>query len=99
MAQGGKVKTKANLPAGAKQKSKQKGPKFNRRKNAPITPKKAKALEAQKLKQTVAKAVNQNIEDEMRKRAYDGKNQKLSNIQEAVAKHHLNKSSTSSSVA
>lgn len=63
--------------------------------DAPIKQKKAKFQEAQKLKQIVSRAVNQNIEEEMRKRAYEGQTS-LSKVQEVVAKHHQSKEKTSS---
>ncbi|XP_063708598.1 uncharacterized protein LOC134837173 [Culicoides brevitarsis] len=90
MAQGGKMKTKANLPANVKNKKKQGGQAFNRKKNAPIKQKKLKNVEATKLKQIISKAVNSNIEEEMRRRAYEGQTT-LSRVQETVAKHHKSK--------
>lgn len=60
--------------------------------DAPIKQKKIKCQEGQKLKQIISKAVNQNIEDEMRKRAYEGQ-RTLSKVQEVVAKHHKSKES------
>uniref|UniRef100_A0A336LZ36 CSON000571 protein n=1 Tax=Culicoides sonorensis TaxID=179676 RepID=A0A336LZ36_CULSO len=93
MAQGNKMKTKANLPANVKQKKKQ-GQTFNRRKNAPAKQKKIKHMEAHKLKEIVSKAVNQNIEEEMRRRAYEGQTS-FSKVQEVVAKHHKSKETNS----
>lgn len=58
---------------------------------APIQPKKHKFAEQQKLKQIVSKSVNKSVEEEMRKRAKEGQIN-LSKAQQAVAKHHKDKS-------
>ncbi|CAD6206865.1 GSCOCG00010110001-RA-CDS [Cotesia congregata] len=74
MAQG-KMKVKTKLPdnAKAKQAKNKKGPAVQRRGNAPIKAKKAKLLEAHKLKQMITKTVNKAAESELRERALDGK--------------------------
>ncbi|XP_057322319.1 uncharacterized protein LOC130665761 [Microplitis mediator] len=74
MAQG-KMKIKTKLPdsAKAKQGKNKKGPAIQRRGNAPIKAKKAKIVEAHKLKQMITKTVNKAAETELRERALDGK--------------------------
>ncbi|KAH0561725.1 uncharacterized protein LOC123264967 [Cotesia glomerata] len=73
MAQG-KMKVKTKLPDNAKAKQgNKKKPAVQRRGNAPIKAKKAKLLEAHKLKQMITKTVNKAAESELRERALDGK--------------------------
>jgi len=74
MAQG-KLKVKTKLPVSAKAKASKgkKGPAIQRRGNAPVRPKKTKVLEVQKLKKVFSKTVNTAMEDELRKKALDGR--------------------------
>ncbi|XP_014474063.1 PREDICTED: uncharacterized protein LOC106744117 [Dinoponera quadriceps] len=74
MAQG-KLKVKTKLPEKVKAKAKKgkKGPAIQRRGNAPVQPKKAKLQETAKLKKMITKAVNNDMEDELRERALEGK--------------------------
>ncbi|OAD62772.1 hypothetical protein WN48_07229 [Eufriesea mexicana] len=75
MAQG-KLKVKSKVPSPIKNKNKGKNKKslaIQRRSNAPIQPKKRKFEEAHKLKQMITRTVNKAMEDELRKKALDGK--------------------------
>lgn len=74
MAQG-KLKVKTKLPASVKTKVNkvQKGSAIQKRKNAPMQPKKTKLQEVQKLKKMISKTVNSTIEDELREKAMEGR--------------------------
>nr|CAD7198603.1 unnamed protein product [Timema douglasi] len=70
----GKMKVKSKLPAKAKpQKKAAKGPAVTKRGNRPISPKKQKHDESQKLKKIITKTVNAAMEDDLRAQALDGK--------------------------
>lgn len=62
--------------------------------DAPIQSKKQQFTEQQKLKQIVSKNVNRAVEDEIRGRAKEG-HINLSKAQQAVAKQHKEKASSS----
>ncbi|GLV41874.1 uncharacterized protein CBL_13606 [Carabus blaptoides fortunei] len=87
MAQG-KLKVKAKLPKGVKKKkSANKGPSVSKRANCPITPKKKKFEEANKIKKMISKSVNQAMEVEMRSLATSGK-KNFTKAEQAVAAHN-----------
>lgn len=74
----GKLKAKAKLPKSVQAKKKGKGPGVSKRRNAPVTPKKAKQVQAQKLKKAITKAGSIATEEELRAIALDGKKSLLS---------------------
>merc|ERR1712038_442089 len=85
----GNLKRKTSLPAGTKQKVKHKKSGVMKKGKRTIAPSKARAVEAEKLKQGLTQAINANIEQEIKAKAHNCelKSMQILKSQEAKPKH------------